>query len=245
MMDDVGLFRTTIEIEDLQRSRAGHPLGRTVNSAERACCLAAAIAVLAAHATPARAQERVALENAYVRVMRDTAPCASAATRGCGDRVLVALGDVVLVSGGSRRTLHRGDIAVFTPGESYQPPTAGAFFEVAIKPDHPPVLAASEFIPPEKNAVRHESERLFIFEERLAVGDTRARHSHNQRVVIQLNRTRLQQWPEGEAEVIRDIEPDRAGFNPPVIHTVKNVGELPLRGIVIELRPAPAPRRPD
>jgi len=33
-----------------------------------------------------------ALENDYVRVMRDEAPCASASTRGCGDRVIVALG---------------------------------------------------------------------------------------------------------------------------------------------------------
>ena len=37
-------------------------------------------------------------------------------------------------------------------------------------------------------------------------------------------------------KIIRDIEPDRVAFNQPVIHTVKNVGDLPLRGIVIELK---------
>ena len=83
----------------------------------------------------------------------------------------------------------------------------------------------------------HDGERFFVFEERLAVGDTRARHSHSQRVVIQLNRTRLQQWPDGQPEIIRDIVPEIAKFNAPVIHTVKNVGELPLRGIVIEFQP--------
>ena len=113
---------------------------------------------------------------------------------------------------------------------------SGPFFEVAIKADHPPVESPSEIIPPEKNAMRYEGERFFIFEEKLSPGDTRPRHSHSQRVVVQLNRTRLQQWPEGEQEIFRDIVPDRAGFNPPVIHTVKNVGDAPLRGIVIEFK---------
>jgi quercetin dioxygenase-like cupin family protein len=154
--------------------------------------------------------------------------------------VIVALGEIELRSGaGSRkvtRKLTRGDIAVFKPGESYEPPTGGAFFEVAFKANHPPVESPREIIPPEKNSMRYEGERFFIFEERLDPGDTRPRHSHSQRVVVQLNRTRLQQWPEGGEEIIRDIVPDRAGFNPPVIHTVKNVGDAPLRGIVIEFK---------
>jgi quercetin dioxygenase-like cupin family protein len=179
----------------------------------------------------------VALENEYVRVTRDAAPCASPATPGCGDRVIVALGDVELRFGKSRRKMIRGDIAVFKPGESYEPPTGGAFFEVTIKANHPPVQSPREIIPPEKNAMRYEGERFFIFEEKLAVGDTRPRHSHSQRVVIQLNRTRLQQWPEGEPEIVREIVPDRVAFNSPVIHTVKNVGDAPLRGIVIEFKP--------
>jgi hypothetical protein len=179
----------------------------------------------------------VALDNDYVRVTRNRAPCAAASV-ACRDRVIVALGDVELRAGTAVRKMVRGDIAVFGPGESYQTPT-GTYFEVALKPGHPPLPAPAEYIPPDKNVVRHESDRLFIFEERLAVGETRARHSHRPRVVIQLNRTRLQQWPDGAPEVIRDIIPDQAGFNPPVVHTVKNVGELPLRGIVIELKTAP------
>jgi quercetin dioxygenase-like cupin family protein len=178
----------------------------------------------------------VALENEYVRVTQDAAPCASATTQGCGDRVIVALGEIELRSGASSRKMSRGDIAVFKPGESYEPPTGGAFFEVAIKANHPPVESPPEMIPPEKNAMRYEGERFFIFEEKLNPGDTRPRHSHSQRVVVQLNRTRLQQWPEGEAAIIRDIVPDRAAFNPPVIHMVKNVGDAPLRGIVIEFK---------
>jgi len=178
-----------------------------------------------------------ALENDYVRVMRDSAPCASARSAGCGDRVIVALGEVELRSGKTRRKMTRGDIAVFRHGESYEPPTGGSYFEVNIKPNHPPVQSPPEIIPPEKNAIRYDGKHFFVFEEKLAVGDTRARHSHSQRVVMQLNRTRLQQWPDGQPEIFVDIVPDRAAFNPPVIHTAKNVGDAPLRGIVIEFRP--------
>jgi hypothetical protein len=182
-------------------------------------------------------QAQTALDNPYVLVTRDGAPCASAKAPGCGDRIIVALGEIKLRFGKSVRKMRRSDIAVFKTGESYQPPVGAGFFEVNIKPNHPPVESPSEIIPPEKNSIRYDGERFFIFEEKLAAGDTRARHSHSQRVVIQLNRTRLQQWPDGGPEVLREIEPDRPTFNPPVIHKVKNVGDAPLRGIVIEFKP--------
>ncbi|MEK6406834.1 MAG: hypothetical protein AABN34_07720 [Acidobacteriota bacterium] len=178
-----------------------------------------------------------ALENDYVRVMRDAAPCAKASVSGCEDRVIVALAEIELRSGKSRRKMNRGDVAVFKKGQSYEPPTGGSYFEVAFKPNHPPVESPHEIIPPQKNAIRYDGNRFFIFEEKLAPGDTRARHSHSQRVVMQLNRTRLQQWPEGQPEIFVDTIPDRPTFNQPVIHTVKNVGDSPLRGIVIEFKP--------
>jgi len=178
-----------------------------------------------------------ALENDYVRVMRDAVMCASSEPAGCGDRVIVALGEIELQSGRSRRKMKRGDIAVFKHGESYKTPTGGSYFEVNIKPNHPPVQSPAEIIPPEKNAIRYDGDRFFVFEERLSVGETRPRHSHSQRVVMQLNRTRLQQWPDGQAEIFVDIVPDRVAFNPPVIHIAKNVGDAPLRGIVIEFKP--------
>jgi hypothetical protein len=38
--------------------------------------------------------------------------------------------------------------------------------------------------------------------------------------------------------------PDRPGFSPPVIHIVQNIGEIPLRGVIIEFRPGqPGPAR--
>ena len=177
------------------------------------------------------------LDNDYVTVTRDAAPCASGKAQGCGDRVIVALGEIELRVKGSKRKMTRGDIAVFKRGESYEPPTGGSYFEVNIKPNHPPVQSPPEIIPPEKNAILYDGETFFVFEEKLAVGDTRARHSHSQRVVMQLNRTRLQQWPDGQPEILVDTVPDRVTFNPPVIHTAKNIGDAPMRGIVIEFKP--------
>jgi hypothetical protein len=187
----------------------------------------------------ALAADQLALDNEYVQVSRDATPCASPAPE-CADRVIVALGDIELASGDLRRKMTRGDVAVFAPGESYRVADGGEFFEVAIKPKHPPVQSPEEIINPEKNALRYDGERFWVFEEKLAPGDTRSRHSHSQRVVIQMNRTRLQQWLDAKPPFFVETEPDRANFSPPVIHVVKNVGDTPLRGIVIEFKPEPA-----
>jgi hypothetical protein len=175
------------------------------------------------------------LENDYVRVTKNAAPCAAAAAR-CGDRILVALGEIDLPQAGGVRRMTRGDIAVFTPADSYAAPARGTFLEVVIKPAHPPVKSPSEMIAPEKNAVLHDGDSFFVFEEKLAPGETRARHSHSQRLVVVLNDTRLQQWPDGQPELFKDQIPDDVHFNEPVIHVVKDVGARPLRNIVIELK---------
>lgn len=180
--------------------------------------------------------DSVVFENAYVRITLNGVSCSAASTPGCADRVLVAKGDVVIGSGATALRMTRGDIRVFEPSQAYQAPS-GEYWEVAFKANRPALELPRERIRPAKNEIKFENDRLFIFEERLAVGDTRGRHSHNPRVVIQLNRTKLQQWPEGQPELLRDIEPDRPSFNPAVIHTVKNVGDQPLRGVVIELKP--------
>ncbi len=179
----------------------------------------------------------VALENDYVKVTKGAAPCAAANTPHCGDRVVVALTSIVLQSSGNPRVMSRGDIAVFRPTESYDPPTRGEYLEVAFKPSHPPVKSPSVLIKPEKNILLYDGDRFVVFEEKLQPGEMRARHSHSQRVVVVINETRLQQWPEGAPEVFRVQIPNDVRFNEPVIHVVKNVGDKPLRNIVIEFKP--------
>jgi 2-keto-4-pentenoate hydratase/2-oxohepta-3-ene-1,7-dioic acid hydratase in catechol pathway/putative intracellular protease/amidase len=197
----------------------------------RARLLPVPVALLAAATASA---DSVVLENDYVRVARNAAPCASAGP-SCGERVLVALGPVRL-AGVKPRALARGQIAVFARGESYAAPS-GEFLEVAWKAAHPPVQAPAVRIAPEKNELLHDGDSFFVFEEKLQPGETRARHSHAQRVVVVINETRLQQWPDGAAEVLRQQTPDDVRFNPPVVHVVKNVGNVPLRNIVLELKP--------
>ena len=173
-----------------------------------------------------------AINNDFVQVSKNSAPCAAAGP-SCGERVVVALGQIQL--GGKK--MSRGDIQVFKTGERYAPPTGGDYVEVAWKPNRPKATPPSVRIAPDKNSMVYDGERFFVFEEKLAVGDTRARHSHSQRVVIRLNASRLQQWPDGQPELFQDQVPDNVGFSEPVVHTVKSVGKVPLRNIVLELKP--------
>ena len=187
------------------------------------------------------------LENEYVRVTRNSAPCASPQTPGCEQRVFVALSDVDFTLHwefsdkgksvpGDVRHFKRGDVVVVGPRDAYEPPERGEYLEVTIKPTRPPVKSPLVMIPPDKNTIKFDRDAFFVFEEKLEAGETRARHSHRERVVIVINKTRLQQWPDGAPELFRDQIPDDVRFNPPVVHVVKTVGDLPLRNIVIEFK---------
>ncbi len=204
------------------------------------CAALAGAALLAAGSGHARAQgASVALENDYVRVSRDAAPCATAVAGQCEDRVILAMGDIVLAAGAASRTMKYGEIAVFKAGELYQAPGGGAYFEVAIKPHHPPVRSPAELIPPPKNMLVFEGRKFFIYEEKLEVGDTRARHSHSQRVEIRLN-----QGPQLVQQIWRDGQvaqqfPPIVNWREPVIHEVKNVGDMALRNFILEFLPEP------
>ena len=122
-------------------------------------------------------------------------------------------------------------------GQSYQPPAGGRYFEIAIKPSHPPIKSPPELIPPPKNLLVFEGQIFFIYEEKLAVGDTRPRHSHSQRVEIRLNQgpQLVQQiWRDG---AMREQHPAIVNWREPVIHEVKNVGDMALRNFILEFLP--------
>jgi hypothetical protein len=194
-----------------------------------------AMVLLAASIPAARAA--VVLENDYVRVSRDEAPCAEGRTPGCAERVIVAMGDIQLRIGKVLRGMRRGEVAVFKADESYRAPESGAYYEVAIKPNHPPVKSPAEIIPPAKNTIVYDGERFFIYEERLAAGDTRERHSHSQRVEIRINQgPLLRQIIDGKDAP--QEPPSVVNFREPIIHSVTNVGDMPLWNFILEFRPA-------
>ena len=172
------------------------------------------------------------LENDFVRVFRNSAPCASGAA-SCGDRVVVALGSMEV----SGQKMERGDVKVFKTGEKYSPPKSGEYLEVVIKPGHPKVMAPSAGTPPPPgNKVLYDGKEFTIFEEKMQPGEISSSHSHNQRVAIFLNRTQVQQWTDGKSET-RELVPDLVIFRPAVVHISKDVGTVPIRNLLIEFKP--------
>ena len=57
------------------------------------------------------------VDNAYVRVVKNAAPCADAGA-GCGRRIIVALAPTEVSADGGVRELNRGDIILFEPARS-------------------------------------------------------------------------------------------------------------------------------
>ena len=172
------------------------------------------------------------LENDFVRVFRNSAPCAAGAA-SCGDRIVVVLGSIEV----SSQKMERGDVKVFKTGEKYAPPKSGEYLEVVIKPGHPKVMAPSAGTPPPPgNKVMYDGKEFTIFEEKMQPGEISSSHSHNQRVAIFLNRTQVQQWTDGKSET-RELVPDLVTFRPAVVHISKDVGDIPIRNILIEFKP--------
>ena len=178
------------------------------------------------------------LDNDFVRVFRDFAPCAGAGT-SCGDRVVVALGSITL----NGENIARGDIKVFTAGQRYSAPTGGDYLEVSIKPTHPKVAVPSAQTPPAPdNKILYDCKDFAVFAEKMQPGEMSSVHSHNQRVAIFLNKTQVEQWegaalpPAGKGSV-RDLIPDTVMWRPAVVHASKDVGKLPISNLLIEFKP--------
>jgi hypothetical protein len=172
------------------------------------------------------------LENDFVQVFKNNAPCATAAT-SCGERVVVALGSVEV----NGQQMERGDIKVYQAGERYFPPKSGDYLEVAIKPAHPKVMPPSAGTPPPPgNKILYDGKDFIVFEEKMQPGEYSAPHSHNQRLAIFLNDTQVRQWTDGKDET-RELVPDLVTWRPAVVHASKDVGTVPIRNILIEFKP--------
>jgi len=172
------------------------------------------------------------VENDFVRVFKNSAPCAAAAP-SCGERVVVALGSVQV----SGQTMQRGEVKMFKAGERYSPPASGDFLEVSIKPSHPKVLPPAAGTPsPPGNKVLFDARDVTVFEEKMQPGEYAAPHSHNLRLAIFLNDTMVQQWTDGKEET-RELVPDVVSWRPAVVHASKDVGTIPIHNILIEFKP--------
>jgi hypothetical protein len=172
------------------------------------------------------------VENDFVRVFKNSAPCAAGAA-SCGERVVVALGSVEL----NGKRMERGDIEVFKTGERYSPPKSGDYLEVAVKPTHPKVMPPNGGTPPPPgNKILYDGKDFTVFAESMQPGEYSAPHSHNLRLAVFLNDTHVQQWTDGKEET-RELIPDVVTWRPAVVHASKDVGTIPIRNILIEFKP--------
>jgi hypothetical protein len=172
------------------------------------------------------------VDNEYVSVFKNSAPCAPAGP-SCGERVVVALGPVEI----NGQKMERGNIKAFSAGEKYASPSAGSYLEVAIKPNHPKVMPLAAGSPPAPgNKVLYDAQDFTVFAERMAPGEYSAAHSHNVRLAIFLNDTMVEQWTNGKDET-RELIPDTVTWRPAVVHASKDVGKLPISNILIEFKP--------
>jgi len=183
------------------------------------------------------AEDSVALENAFMKVIRDGAACNLANTPDFGTRIIVALDKIKFQSNRGTIKIKRGQIAIFLENEYYDLPK-GSYFEIALKKNHPPLTKPSEWVEPTKNKVIYEDAEFRVFEERLDAGDTRELHSHAQRVVVRLNQVQLtdpRNAPSGKPGTGIQVA-NTVKFAEPVVHVTKNLSKIPLFNIVIEYK---------
>jgi hypothetical protein len=172
------------------------------------------------------------VDNEFVRVFKNSAPCAAAAAF-CGERVVVALGPLEL----NGQKMERGDIKGFKSGERYSAPTRGNFLEISIKPAHPKVMRQAAGTPPAPhNKVLYDAKDITVFEEKMQPDEYDAPHSHNVRLAIFLNDTMVEQWTDGKDET-RELIPDVVTWRPAVVHASKDVGKVPIHNLLIEFKP--------
>jgi hypothetical protein len=204
----------------------GHPGKKPLKGAMK--ILKTIVALLLLQAMPSSP----VVENEYVRVFKNSAPCAAAAA-SCGDRVVVALGSIDV----NGQKMQRGEIKVIKVGEKYAAPKSGDFLEVSINPAHPKVLPLGPGTPPPPgNKILYDGKDFTVFAEKMQPGEYAAPHSHNVRLAIFLNDTKVQQWTDGKEET-RELVPDVVMWRPAVVHASKDVGTVPISNLLIEFKP--------
>lgn len=183
-------------------------------------------------------KDSIALENDFVRVMKNATVKTAADSEIFGKRIVVALTELKYKSNAGIKTMQRGEIIVFNP-EEYSSIEKGDYFEVAFKLTHPEPKGPEEWLEPLKNKIVYEDDLFRVFEERLAPGDTRELHSHSQRIVVRLNNVQLTDprfKPNGAPGEGIQV-PNTVKFAEPMVHVVKNLStDTPLFNIIIEFK---------
>lgn len=155
-----------------------------------------------------------------------------------GTRVIVALSELkVKLTNNTSEKLARGEIKILK-NEEILKMSAGEYFEIIVKKDHPSLTSPSSWVEPQKNKILYEDDQFRVFDEILDAGDTRSLHSHAQRVVVRLNEVKLTdpRFPQETLPGAGLQIPNTAKYADAVVHVVKNLSAIPLYNIVIEFK---------
>ena len=101
-------------------------------------------------------EDSVAIDNPYMKVLRDGAVFTLANKPNFGTRIIVALDRIKFKSNRGTIKIKSGEIAFFIENESYDLPK-GSYYEIALKKLHPPLTKTKEWFEPMKNTIIYEN----------------------------------------------------------------------------------------
>jgi beta-alanine degradation protein BauB len=82
------------------------------------------------------------------------------------------------------------------------------------------------------------NEKVRVIELEFAPGDSTAWHRHPNHVVYALTAGKLQITEKGKAPVVVEIKAGEAVYMSAVVHMAKNIGTLPVKLVVTEIKPS-------
>ena len=155
-------------------------------------------------------------------------------------RVIIALSNVKIKSVSKNVSkIARGELVVYKSGEDCKV-TKGEFIEILVKKNHPTLMGPEKWIEPKGNKIVYEDDQFRVFEEKLNPGATRDLHSHAQRVSVRLNQVHLTD-PRFELNKLPGAgiqEANTFKYAESTVHVVKNISDIPLNNIIVELKTA-------
>ncbi len=172
-------------------------------------------------------------ENDYFRILKNII-----SDDATNSRVVVALSNVKIKSVSKNVSkIARGELVVYKPNEDCKI-TKGEFIEIIVKKNHPALKGPEKWIEPLGNKLVYEDDQFRVFEERLDPGATRDLHSHAQRVSVRLNQVHLTD-PRFEFNKLLGAgiqEANTFKYAESTVHVVKNISDIPLNNIIVELK---------
>ncbi|MEX0733573.1 MAG: cupin domain-containing protein [Steroidobacteraceae bacterium] len=93
-------------------------------------------------------------------------------------------------------------------------------------------------VDPDNNKLLFENDRVRVYEVKSPPGNTLAMHSHPAHVVYFMGPGKAKFTTADGKVTEAEVKAGEALWSDPVTHSVENIGNTPLRGVVVELKDA-------